>query len=671
MVHYSEIKWLLLVNNWKYPSKPSGLKESSNIMAGKDRLFNPRSLYFDNLDALECWYFKKSISSNDKINIARERIIDYKSAEPLDSARKEGETPILTVCHDFKGGYQKWEDRNPLGEYKHPTGDHYWLRYTELVGEFIYFSHHTISIPTVCWSNYLHRHGTPVLGTLILENFDNGTAGAELFKRKDDGTFLFVEILTSLCKTFNFEGWLVNLETKFPVDVAHDVPSFVQALTSSINSNVPQGRVVWYDSYLQDFNRVIYQNEVNEFNETFFFKSDKFMTNYAWDLSNMEKTLKNVGILGMRNKVSVGIDIWGRSMKVGQGGMTTDIALSYVKKFDGNATLFAPAWTYENFDHEQFTRIDDEFWTRIENSIGRDKDRETMPLHVGGGAMTFLTLFSTGAGKYFNMNGSTVSSSNWVQLSMASPMPIKDETLKVDESDAYIGGTCLKFTPDMEKGSICLFRFQQYFKAKSVDDHKLQVRVHFKNSIEKLSVFLKLNCFVIRRGKKSGQTFKVKEFIVKVPLKISKNWEYAESSFNIPKLSLAFNEEFLLDDVSLCWCPDSYDGDFLTESWVMVPEQEEDGTDGGGLLLGLFSLELFNQRAKVSEQSQNLYLSPENTLRWKDDPKSFMWVVLDSDHLAGVTFTPIWPVSEKAYSNMSILQVNRNGICSQIGVTSI
>lgn len=42
--------------------------------------------------------------------------------------------------------------------------DPYSFYHWQYIDIFVYFSHHTVTIPPVCWTNAAHRHGVCVLG---------------------------------------------------------------------------------------------------------------------------------------------------------------------------------------------------------------------------------------------------------------------------------------------------------------------------------------------------------------------------------------------------------------------------------------------------------------------------------------------------------------------------
>lgn len=638
-------------------------------------LFETRSLYFSNLSSLLHWYQRGYLSENDQLNIPRETLENYRISRTKLSQRRENERPIVTVCHDFKGGYQSGEDLDPLGDFEHISGRHYWLRYVELVDEFIYFSHHMVTIPPTGWTNYLHRNGIPVLGTLIFEGSRNGYSDNEIFKKNEGGDFVYVKILTYLCQVFHFEGWLVNFETRFDPKSEAAV-EFVRSLTTSISMNINHGRVVWYDSYVPQLNRVLYQNEINELNWSFFTAANRFMTNYWWDFDNLQHTLMNAGKLGIRNKVSFGIDVWGRGMKIGNGGLTSGIAVEYAKKFDGNVTLFAPAWTYEHFSLEQFFEIDDQFWLKIKKSIGADPYEghfDTTPWFVGRDSLSFLTFFSSGEGQFFKVNGLEVSNRKWVQIGMATPMPLKSELLDVDYTDSYIGGSSLKLSiSQFESGVITLYKFQHYLEACLVGGYKLKARVCFKNLVRNVIPKLQLKCFIIRRGRKSGQVIKVQGLTVEVPLKFTKDdsWDEAESSIDIPRLSSSLREEILVESVDIAWSVDTFSKTELgDESWYMVPEEVEDQATDDNLFLGLLSLEIFKPVAQIPQHNNKVWKVNNNIIEWQDNDYSFMWLVLKNDVLNSVTFTHFYPLSiaREEFKKVKVLQLERSGKILDLG----
>lgn len=624
---------------------------------------NAKALFFDNLETLKEWFEKGELTSSDLFSIPREclsNFVKFDDDNRTISQLADGRRSQINVCHDFKGGYQLGQDLYPVGEYGDNLTVPYSLRFPELVDSFIYFSHHCVSVPPVGWSNYLHRYSIPVLGTLI---FEQSWTSGELFTCDSKGSFVFVKLLTKLCEIFKFEGYMINFETCFKSE-SKLAMEFLKALTNSVELNVHHGRIIWYDSYIPSLNKVIYQNEVNTLNWEAYDNSTTFMTNYMWNVDKLTNSLENVGKIGMRSKVAIGIDIWGRTMQVCGDGRTSDVALQHIKYFGTNAMLFAPAWTYEKYGPSSFIENDDRFWSKLKkvqyddsgSYQGRVSSWHVSEKPSGTKTRTFGTNFSTGSGSYFNLEGKRILESNWVQLSMATPLPNrngKNDKLSIYSGDSYIGGSSLSITMSpMEQGQVKLFKFEQYLTAEDrKPNHFLRVHCSYKYLHKTFDVYLVLKCFIIRRTK-SKEMIKIKDVSIKILLSAteSSQWNTVEDIRQIPELNSLYQEEFFIESVQLMWTVDN--GGF--DSWLMVPENHD--IDDPIILLGSIFLEMKTPTSKKPDIKAKKY---EDHVRWEDNGDAFMWLILQAARLKFVSFVPMVEFVDLA--NTTVIQCNRNG----------
>lgn len=136
---------------------------------------------------------------------------------------------------------------------RNPYVFYHW-RYIDI---FVYFSHHTVTIPPVCWTNAAHRNGVPVLGegraaaglglgsprhvagllgcvadsalatspgTFITE-WTDGERLCEAFLAGGEEAFRAVgEQLARIAQHYGFDGWLVNLENTLSVSCCGALP---------------------------------------------------------------------------------------------------------------------------------------------------------------------------------------------------------------------------------------------------------------------------------------------------------------------------------------------------------------------------------------------------------------------------------------------------------------
>ncbi|CAH0563881.1 unnamed protein product [Brassicogethes aeneus] len=270
--------------------------------------------------------------------------------------------PKTLICHDYKGGYR--EDRYLHDENSEIIGNSYTFYNWTQIDIFVYFSHHFITIPPVCWINAAHKHGVKVLGTLITE-FNPGKALCKSIFKDLPSVVAFAKSLAAITRIFRFDGWLLNIEN--PVEEIDLLKTFVNTLTGYMHADNPESLVIWYDSVIND-GKLAWQNELNSNNIDFFESCDGIFLNYVW---TEEKIIKSLSLAGQRNfDIYVGIDVFGRNT-FGGGNFNCFKAAEKIRQYNLSMAIFAPGWTHETLKPEDgpffetFVNRDTAFWKSL------------------------------------------------------------------------------------------------------------------------------------------------------------------------------------------------------------------------------------------------------------------------------------------------------------------
>ncbi|ODV98421.1 hypothetical protein PACTADRAFT_31815 [Pachysolen tannophilus NRRL Y-2460] len=449
-----------------------------NDPKGKQKFFNVNgdalsSIFFTNLKKAQEWYDNRKdnttkTSALDKFRIAKDGLAAYERANTRDFMQLEYR-PKLLICHDFKGGYQDKEDLNPLGYFPHATGQRYFLQFPSLIDDFVYFSHHRISVPPVSWINMCHRNGIRCLGTVIIEgNTAEALDECNDFVAKDSDRihFKYIKILVELVKVYKFDGWLINIETRFSdKNLSYDIVKFIDSLKCELHLVNPDSKLIWYDAYVPALNRVQYFNGIADENYDLYRASDNLLTNYWWDQTHLTKNIELVGLKGAQENVYVGVDVWGRGMKFSNGGFETSIALSWIIKYISNCGIFAPAWTYEHFGSADFEKQDIKFWiglTAQEMSINtfiQSQNSTVYKIPNTKNDFLFYSSFNEGQGKFFSENGKRIFNESWCNGNLQFEIPLicyrkqdqLNDSLRITKNidDSFQSGSCLEVTQDV------------------------------------------------------------------------------------------------------------------------------------------------------------------------------------------------------------------------------
>ncbi|NWW54989.1 ENASE acetylglucosaminidase, partial [Pedionomus torquatus] len=399
----------------------------------------PISFFLSGLEELLAW----QPDSNGDFNVSAVPLA--KRQPPLHSRR-----PRTLVCHDMRGGYL--EDRFIQGSAtRNPYVFYHW-RYIDI---FVYFSHHTVTIPPVCWTNAAHRNGVPVLGTFITE-WTDGEKLCEAFLAGGAEAYRTVaEQLARIAQHYRFDGWLVNIENTLSAGAVGNLPPFLRHLTAQVHGAVPGGLVIWYDSVLQN-GALRWQNELTEENRVFFDACDGLFTNYNWKEEHLERTRALAG--PRHTDVYVGVDVFARGDVIG-GGFDTDKSLRLIRQHGLSAAIFAPGWVYEHLGEENFLRNENKFWGSL---------AEYLPTHSIC-TLPLATSFSLGMGTSRFLDGKEEEAGPWYDLSAQEIQPLYPEregrlSTSCCLQDAWCGGSSLRvqgtIPPGEERVAVRLFSLQ-------------------------------------------------------------------------------------------------------------------------------------------------------------------------------------------------------------------
>lgn len=168
----------------------------------------------------------------------------------------------VLFCHDYKNGYQ--EDASVQGCLvdKVYTISKFW----SLVDIFVYFSHHTITIPPVSWTSAAHTNHVLVLGTVITEGCHGELENIIMIfgdlKNKTSFSKKYADILVNMAIYYNFDGWFLNLESCLQKEYIPDLICFLKYLSNRMHQAKPGSLIIWYDALTIE-GKVDWQDKLN------------------------------------------------------------------------------------------------------------------------------------------------------------------------------------------------------------------------------------------------------------------------------------------------------------------------------------------------------------------------------------------------------------------------
>lgn len=353
------------------------------------------------------------------------------SREPLQPRAPHPPRPLTLVCHDMMMGYL--EDRFVQSVNKENGYRFFNWQYVDI---FVYFSHHFITIPPCGWIISAHRNRVPILGTLITEN-EKGKNICKQFLSSPSKFMAVADKMIEIAEYYNMDGWLLNIENIVHKTQIQHLCDFVSYLKSKMGQRIPNSKVIWYDSVINN-GSLCWQNELNEKNMIFFEKSDGLFLNYNWSKENLSKSKQLCTEKSRPYDVFVGVDVFGRGC-YGGGGYNTNKALEVIRTEELSAAIFANGWVYECHESKNYLENETKFWSLLHGFC---------PSHCPI-ALPLVTSFCHGYGQNYFLNGECISTQEWVSLGLQQLQPVKCKETNAVVShmmyldDAFLGGGCL------------------------------------------------------------------------------------------------------------------------------------------------------------------------------------------------------------------------------------
>lgn len=238
-----------------------------------------------------------------------------------------------------------------------------------------------VNVPARPWVEAAHRNGVKVIGTVFFAPVVyNGDAAKveEFLKQSPDGSFPAADKLIELAEYYGFDGWLMNQETDLlqervgdsvernadNAERASETARRMREFMIYLTARAPAGMEIhWYDSMLPD-GRVIWQNELNERNLSFFQHGEKksadaVFLNYWWNTERLATSVETAQAAGRSPyDVYVGADVWparqNNQAAFKNRSWLGDLFYSDGREGQASIALFAPHFNFEMFsDHPE------------------------------------------------------------------------------------------------------------------------------------------------------------------------------------------------------------------------------------------------------------------------------------------------------------------------------
>ena len=255
------------------------------------------------------------------------------------------------VCHDFKGGYR--QDCHLFAKPNNPLEFFIPKEILPFITEFVYFSHHFITVPPTNWINLCHRFGVKCYGVIITE-WEEGKIKFKEMLTPEENRRNVVEKLKEIRRHFNFDGWLINIENNVDhPEYLEDLKKFMDELREDGEEDKDKSKIIWYDSILSN-GSLDWQNKLCPANLEFYNRSDGIFLNYWFSKSGLQESLKISQ--PTPEKVYASIDCFAPRTIINKikrwplGGWHCKTVLEKIQEVstDFSLAVFAPGWLFES-----------------------------------------------------------------------------------------------------------------------------------------------------------------------------------------------------------------------------------------------------------------------------------------------------------------------------------
>ena len=369
-----------------------------------------------------------SLKSFNAVNVEKDLI----STQTWTAKNRKG--PKTLLCHDMCGGYR--DDRFVNGTNNPEYFNFYhWAQ----IDTFVYFSHHLVTIPPVMWTNLAHRNGVLSMGTFITEWDEGAVKCGEMFG-SPEAAIHTAKQLTEIARTYNFDGWLVNIENKLTTEQVDNMQVFLQSLTMYMREVNKNSSVLWYDAVTTE-GELVWQNRVSDLNVTFMECCNGIFLNYTWEEWHLQ--LSSELCEHRKSDVYTGIDVWARGCL---GKFETCLSTDRINQLGLSTAIFAPGWCYEqnSGNFTQFLRDTNKFWGLLESTCVPFTDPVPLP---------YKSYFNYGAGRQWFEEGEVEEEDRrWFNLTKqdAPFVSFTKDAVSICWDDAWEGSTCLEIKNEGE-----------------------------------------------------------------------------------------------------------------------------------------------------------------------------------------------------------------------------